>query len=1141
MEDGDAGAAEAIESHDQPTDPGVLCEDRPVRASGGVLPRGIVTFLFTDVASSTAAWEADPGSMAAEMRRHDEVIERAVRDHGGAWAIEQGAGDSTVLAFERATDAVAAALAIQAGLADRADEGAPIEVRLAIHTGEVEVGPDGRYAGQTMNRCGRLLAAAHGGQAVVSGATADLVADALPDDVELHDLGSHRFRDVRRPVQVFQLDRRGAHRRFPPLRAVEDHPHNLPAALTSFIGRAEQRRALAELTEQQRLVTLTGSGGCGKTRLAITVAGDALDRFPGGAWFVDLAPVGRDEEVVEALVGALGLRARPGRAALDVAVEQLGAAEALVVLDNCEHVLDAAAELAATLLEQVPTLHLLATSREPLGLHGESTWRIPSLALPDPQVPGAESEATTLFVERARHARPAFTPTGADLAAIVRICERLDGIPLAIELAAARMRVLSAPDIEAELDDRFRLLTGGGRNLLPRQRTLEASVAWSYDLLAPAEQEALRRLAVFAGGFDRLAATQVLADSKRTDDEAADLVVRLVDKSLIATTDHRGGVRCSMLETVRHFAGSRLVDVDEIRDARDRHLAWAASLAERLAPRLEGPGVVEALLALDVEAENLDAALSWADASGDHHRFVTTMWSLQRWFTWRGHGRRFAAWAERTRAILDDLDERDRAFALGYLAHEREVADDIAGLDAAQAAWLEAATQLGDPWLVGRAMAADASLSWWGYRPLSGWDELQGAAAQCRAAGDTFTELWVGMGLAVAATFAGYDRRALDVVAEIERPIRELASPALLADVLGVAAHASANLGRLDEARRMADEALAHFEPVSDLTSTFLPVAVHTAIGLCTGNASAWRSTVKSLGRAYERDGELRFLPFVLLTLARLDLDAGEWAKAERKADAMLAHPSVTEMSFYRLQFLEVRAIATWQAGDPAAGRAQLESLVAEAHDVGHPRQEALAHLALAAIDRELGSHAAARDRCHDALTTFAELGCSLDVAAALRELAGIHLDEGSPERAATLHGAADAITTPVGAVHRTVRQTAYDADLAATRDLLGADAFDAARAAGAAMGIDEAVAYAHRARGERRRPTFGPESLTPTEQRVADLASEGLSNPAIAQELLMGRETVKTHLASIYRKLGITNRTELARGWPAATPSDRS
>ena len=461
-----------------------------------------------------------------------------------------------------------------------------LRVRMAVHTGEAQLRDEGNYVGRAIIRCARLRACAHGGQILLSTSAAALVADD-PGDAELVDLGTVRLRDLSRPERVWQVIAPGLPSGFPPLRSLDAVPHNLPAVLTSFIGREQELATVTALVREERLVTLTGSGGCGKTRLALHAAADLVEHHPGGTWWVDLAPVTTPDAAAERVAGAVGASAAPGADTTALVVRHLrDAGRTLVVIDNAEHVLATMAALVDAVLSACPEVHVLVTSREPLGVAGELVWRVPSLRGPAAGATVAPErldayEAARLFLERARRVRPNLVVDDDTAAHVVAVCVRLDGIPLALELAAARTRTVPLDRLARGLDDAFRLLTGGARTALPRQQTLLASIAWSVDLLDDAERAVLRRLAVFRGPFPLEAAEAVAADDVAvTSYDVLDVISRLVDKSLVLLDDTTGDYR--LLETIRQFSLDRLREAGELASTRDRHTAWFVDWCESL-------------------------------------------------------------------------------------------------------------------------------------------------------------------------------------------------------------------------------------------------------------------------------------------------------------------------------------------------------------------------------------------------------------------------------------------------------------------------------------------------------------------------------------------------------------------------------
>jgi predicted ATPase/class 3 adenylate cyclase len=506
-----------------------------------LVPTGTVTLLLADVEGSTRLWETQPADMTAAFATLDRTLAEVVAAHGGVRPVEQGEGDSFVIAFGRASDAVACALALQ-----RAPL-APIRLRIGVHTGEVQLRDESNYIGPTINRTARLRDLGHGGQTVLSGTTTDLVCDRLPDGAWLADLGTHPVRDLPRPERVVQLCHPDVRNEFPPLRTAKTgSTQNLPAQLTTFVGRVGQVDEVRRLVRQNRLVTLTGAGGAGKTRLAVEAAAELPDDFEDGVWWIDLAPVADPAVVTLTVARTLDLPDQPGRSPLETIQRFIADRKILLLLDNCEHLLDACGDAITQLLSACAYLTILTTSREPIAVSGEVTWRVPSLSLQD--------EAIALFTDRAQRARPTFHAAGDDEELVADICRRLDGMPLAIELAAARVRALSLAQIADSLNDRFRLLTGGARNALRRQQTLRASVDWSHALLTDAEQTLFRRLGVFMDGFDLDAARAVAAANEVEQFQSLDQLTLLVDKSLVIADEEEGAMRYRLLETVRQYA-----------------------------------------------------------------------------------------------------------------------------------------------------------------------------------------------------------------------------------------------------------------------------------------------------------------------------------------------------------------------------------------------------------------------------------------------------------------------------------------------------------------------------------------------------------------------------------------------------------
>jgi predicted ATPase/class 3 adenylate cyclase len=583
------------------------------------LPRGTVTFLFTDIEGSTQRWERDRERMAAAVERHLTLLRQAAERRGGV--VFKVVGDAVQAAFATAPGAVAAAFEAQRALlaADWTEVGG-LPVRMALHAGEAVPDDRGDYLASPLNRLARLLSTGYGGQILLSQTVQQLTRGALPDGVALRDLGEHRLRDLLEPERIFQLVHPDLPADFPPLKSLDIRPHNLPLQPTPFLGREREVAAVGELVHRPevRLLTLTGPGGTGKTRLALQAAADQLDAFANGVFVVPLAPLDDPGLVLPAIAAALGIREEGGQSLAVRLKETLAPMELLLVLDNVEHVVDAA-PVVGELLSAAPGLTVLATSRVPLRLRAEREYPVPPLALPPRSAPPeqlVQSDAVRLFVERAQAIKPDFTVDTANAPAVAGICHRLDGLPLAIELAAARVRMLPPEALLARLEKRLPLLTGGARDAPARQQTLHNTIAWSYDLLDPAEQAVFRRLAVFAGGFT-LDAAEDIAATPPSPPSLLSGIERLCEHSLLRQDEGPGGEpRFSMLETIHEFALERLAESGEEQVLRRAHASHFAALGDEVERNLTvRPGPFGAVL--EADADNLRSALGWAEAHGE--------------------------------------------------------------------------------------------------------------------------------------------------------------------------------------------------------------------------------------------------------------------------------------------------------------------------------------------------------------------------------------------------------------------------------------------------------------------------------------------------------------------------------------------
>jgi predicted ATPase/class 3 adenylate cyclase/DNA-binding CsgD family transcriptional regulator len=1073
------------------------------------LPTGTVTLLLADVESSTRLWETEPDAMATALGGLDHILSETVAAHHGVRPVEQGEGDSFVVAFWRPSDALACALDLQ-----RASP-APIRLRIGLHSGEAQLRDEGNYIGPTPNRAARLRDLAHGGQTVLSGATHDLVVDRLPAGAWLTDLGSYRLRDLARPERVVQLCHPDLPVEFPPLRSLDAFAHNLPVQLTSFVGRGAEMAEVRRILADNRLVTLTGAGGAGKTRLALQVAAEMAAVFPDGVWQVDLAPVTDPSDVPVAVVRALGLSDEVGRSTMDTLVRFVADHQVLVVLDNCEHLLDACAALVVDLLGRCPALTLLATSRESLGVAGEVTWRVPSLSL--------AGDAIDLFVDRARRCRSDFRVDDDNAAAVAEICRRLDGLPLAIELAAARVRSLSPAEIEASLHDRFRLLTGGARTAVRRQQTLRASVDWSHALLTEPERVLFRRLAAFRGGFDLDAAQVVCTGDGLERHQVLDQLASLVDKSLVVADEFDRRTRYRLLETVRQYALEKLGEsgeADAVRTGHRDHFTWMAAL-------LDSPAGGDHMRRLDwaeIEFDNLRVAFEWSRENVDCELALQLAASLQP--VWLGRGRILEGliWLDLALAAANvrgaDVDATVRATGIAakaVLDAYTGVTDALAQAEAAVAI----ARQLDDHALLARTLTACGCIAiWnedlgrhyfeeaidlaresgqmWTLTQILGFQTfgaiLSDDPTAAHRAGEEGLTLAVEIGddfvarqcrtwLAVARMQQGDLADALERLRAVEAEADAARDAIWKVLSLQAQSRVLAYQGRAGEARAVAEAALEIATELGGVVESTVYAALALAACAAGDGAAAREAGQKGLRGARPGLG----FALELIPMAEAELASGDLATARRRVDEALTH--------------------TLETGSQAIAAHVTSARIASAHD-DQERAERDAHDALACS----GGH------------TY------LGVPDALEHVAELAADADSHQEAARLYGAASALRHRHGEIRFTLHQARYEASVSALRAAMSDDDFESAWAEGAALSANEAIAYAQRGRGERKRPTIGWASLTPAELEVVRLVGEGLANKDIATRLFVSPRTVQSHLTHVYTKLGVTSRVQLAQ-----------
>jgi predicted ATPase/class 3 adenylate cyclase len=806
---------------------------------------GTVTLAFTDIEGSTGLLQTLGDRYGAVLAEHHRIVREAFMRHGG---IERGsAGDGLYFVFPAARGAVQAAVDAQQAVADHAwPDGVAVRDRMGLHTGEPLDAAEG-FVGLDVHRAARICGAGHGGQILISQSTHALVVDELPAPLRLVDLGVHRLRSLDAPQRLFQVSGPGLPSDFPPPRTTEAPRNNLRLEVTSFVGREREIEQAARILEGSSLLTLTGPGGVGKTRMGLRLARQLLDQFEDGVWVVELGALTDPDFVLPSVVKVLGLSEPVGRSLLSTIVDHLKGKRLLILLDDCDPVLAASAELAEALIGTCPAIRVVVTSREALGVAGEAILPIASLGTPEvrPTVSPSDLEAVDacrLFVERANAVQPGFTVTERNARSVVQICRRLDGIPLALELAAARVRTLPVEQIASRLDDRFRLLSGGSRAAVARHQTLRATMDWSYDLLTEPERAILRRLSVFAGGATLEAVESVCAGDAVDAMDVLDLLGRLVEKSLVVTDPASAEARFGLLETVREYARSRLVEGDEADPTLRRHRDWYVALVDQASSAFfAGPEPADWLRRLDREHDDLRAALEWClDQPGEGRAGLHIAAGLWRYWEIRGHLAEGRGWLERmVQAVGTDVSPL-RANAL---------------TGAGNLAFMQ-----GD------------------FKAASTFHEA--SLALHRQIGDRQSVAYAANNLANAALQLGDHARARALYMETLEIARELG------DVRGVAfgsinlADVAIRQGEVDEARALYEGALV---TIRDLGDRWMEAFALDMFALATSRAGD-RETARSLHvealAILEETGDPRGVARILTHLADLSLADGDAARS---------------------------------------------------------------------------------------------------------------------------------------------------------------------------------------------------------------------------------------------------------------------
>jgi predicted ATPase/DNA-binding CsgD family transcriptional regulator len=1059
----------------------------------GHAPAGTVTVLLADLDPATRpVWS---GSAPARLQA---AVDAAAATHGGRRAAGRP-GEGFVAVFDSAPDAVAAAMTLQRSVGR--------EVRAALHSGDAPLGDDGRYTGATLRRGRRLLDSANGGQAVMSSFTASLVTDDLPPGAVLQDRGVHRLRDLSAAERIFELRQGDDEGDSPPLRSLDATPHNLPVELTSFVGRRAELAEVHRLLAAEGLLTIIGPGGCGKTRLAAHAAADQSGRWRDGMWWVELAGVSDPGLVADQVATALGVLVEPVRGALASLAQELSTRRLLICLDNCEHVLDASATVARTLLETCPEVTVLATSREPLDVPGEVVWSVPGLN---------DDDAVGLFLERGSQVRPGFTLDAANEPTLRTICARLDGIPLALELAAAWLRALTPQEIEQGLEDRFALLVRGPRGAAERQQTLAASIQWSHDLLDEPDRVVFRTLAVFAGSFDLPAARAVCGDEWAV----LESLGRLVDKSLVIAEDRDGQARYRLLESIRAYAAARLDECGATRAVRDRHLDHYLALVEDAAPLL-GEDKDRWRARVGAEDGDVHAALEWglqADDPDCGRRLAAGLpwlWHLNR----HGHVGLVLLQRAVSRAPGDRSPLQARLL-MGIAL----VADTAAPLgleyDAAQQA-LEIATEHGDERLRAMCLALSAVGRFY-TDPDGAWRLAEASLRSAQSADERFVLASVPGLQAIILHLRDRHHEARALFDDSVRALVRLGDRGVASTLLSFQALGALAVGDAPTARALAERSLEVAEPLADYHRVGMARSALALVLGSAGDVEAGFERLAPMVRLVEGAGREVFVPGMARVLGTLCLWRGDLDDALRWLRPEAGWTSSATGTYVEAQALPPLAAVLRRLGRDDDARAAVDRALELARSLDLPRVMADAfdeQARLSDPDEGLELH-------HAALAIRVERGLRQSYPDSLEALAALAAYGGQPGHAARLLAAADRGRSDLSCPLPPVDQPAYDALLARLR---ATDGFADAWTAGARLPVDEAVGYARRSRGTRDRPAAGWASLTPAERDVVRLAVAGLSNPEIGARLFMSRSTVKTHLSHVYAKLGVANRTELA------------
>jgi predicted ATPase/class 3 adenylate cyclase/DNA-binding CsgD family transcriptional regulator len=1084
------------------------------RAQMRDLPTGTVTLLFTDIEGSTRLLQQVGERYASVLETCQHLLRATFQQWHGYEVDTQG--DAFFVAFARATDAVSVSVAAQHALSAYPwPDGVSVRVRMGMHTGEPELASEG-YVGLDVHRAARIMSAAHGGQMLLSQTTRELVEQDLPAGVSLRDLGEHRLKDLQRPSHLYQLVIADLPADFPPLKTLESRPNNLPVQFTPLIGREQEVVAVQHLLQREdvRLVTLSGPGGIGKTRLGLQVTSELSESFADGVFFVDLAPLHNPSLVLSTIAQILGIQEAVGQSLLERLVEGLRQKQLLLLLDNFEQVLSAAVQV-ADLLSACPSLKVLVTSRETLHVRAEYEFAVPPLALPDPTYLPELAEfshyaAVALFLQRAQAVKSDFQVTAANARAIAEICVRLDGLPLALELAAARVKLFPPEGLLARLDQRLQVLTGGARDAPARQQSLRNTIAWSYDLLHTEEQRLFRRFSVFVGGcaLQAIEALCAALDKSTGAEWVLDGVASLIDKSLMQQTEQGGQEpRLMMLETIREYGLQVLAASGEMEKTRHAHAPYYLALAEEAEPELAGPRQAMWLKRLEREHDNLRAAMQWLleqEGSEQSREMALRLGAaLLRFWEVRGHwseGWNFLEWA-RARSKGVAVPAQVKAFmAAAYLLDHLE--NDT---DRAQALYEESLAlyrELGDTAGIARALLQLGEITERRGNFAVASSRIEEALVLFRAVEDMQGTAWALNDLAGILSQKGQYSRAISLNEESLALFRAGGDIQGTGWALTSLAGILSQQGEYSRATSLSEESLALFREVGDMEGIIWSLFGLADVLYLSQDDPARVHTLLEEGLALSREvGHKLGIARALSLLSEVFLQQGNAVKARLLLEESLP--------LFR------------EGGDQWA---IVESLSL-----------------LGRVEAREGNPTAARTLYEESLALAREIGIK-NIAFCLEGLAGVVATQGELAWAAKLWGTAEALREAISAPIPPVDRAENERTVGAARSHLGEKAFAAAWAEGRTMAPEQALA----AQGLTTQPALNaaeeasispkksgatyPDGLTSREVEVLRLVASGLSNTQVSERLVISPRTVDTHLTSIYSKIGVSSRSAATR-----------